>query len=420
MLRTTSTFLLSLLCACGAANDRPPPLPPVPRPPPTSAQGDLFSRSANGLGLDLWARLRSSAGDQVFSPASIAVALDMTYAGARGATASEMAAVLHIDPSLDAALHDAAGNTLASWNDPSREAYTLTVANRLFGERRFEFERPFLDLTAQTYGAPLELLDFRRDPEGSRVHINGWVEAQTNERIRDLVPPDAIRSNTRLVLTNAVYFHAKWARPFAQHATYEEPFFAGERTVQARTMHQRGAFQYAEVDGAQVLEMPYRGGELAMTVVLPRERNGLAALEAELTSEKLASFTGALAPRHVEISIPKFRIEPSEAISLSDHLRALGMPSAFDPDRANFRGMAPVNEQQDVLYISDVFHKAFIAVDEEGTEAAAATAVVMAETTSVSIEPEAVAFDADHPFLFFIRDVRSGAILFMGRLADPT
>lgn len=419
MLRTTSTFLLSLLWACGAANDRPPPLPPVPRPPPTTAQGDLFASSANGLGLDLWGRLRSTPGDQVFSPASIAVALDMTYAGARGDTASEMASVLHIDPSLDAALHEAAGNTLASWNDPSRDAYTLTVANRLFGERRFEFEQPFLDLTAQTYGAPLELLDFRGDPEGSRVHINGWVAAQTNQHIRDLIPRDAIETDTRLVLTNAVYFHAKWALPFAQRATYEEPFFAGERTVRARTMHQRAQFQYADVDGAQILEMAYQGGDLAMAVVLPRDRDGLSALEAELTGEKLASFVAALEPTYVEVSIPKFRIEPSEAISLSDHLKALGMPSAFDPDRANFRGMAPVNAQQDVLYISDVFHKAFIAVDEEGTEAAAATAVIMAER-SVSVEPEAVAFDADHPFLFFIRDVRSGAVLFMGRLADPT
>jgi serpin B len=395
---------LLLLIGCGA--QRPP------SPPPGGSEGS-FARSANQLGLDMWGRLDGT-GNQVFSPASIAVALDMTYAGARGETAAQMARVLHIDDGANEALHASAGEALAGWNDPSREAYTLAVANRLFGEQTYTFGQPFLDLTASTYRAPLEPVDFRGDPEAARGRINTWVAEQTRDRIAELVPIGALTPSTRLVLTNAVYFYADWAEKFDRDATRDAPFFAsGTRSVDVPTMHHIGQFRYAEVDGAQVLEMPYAGGEIAMSIVLPRDRAGLPALEARMTEATMADWIGALSERAVAIALPKFRIEPAGSIALASVLGELGMPRAFSPDQADFGGMA------DGLYISEVFHQAFVAVDEDGTEAAAATAVVM-EDEAETTEPESVAFTADHPFLFFIRDLRSGVILFMGRLDDPS
>lgn len=357
-------------------------------------------------------------GNQIFSPASIAVALEMTYAGARGETAAQMGGVLGVEEAD--ALHEAAGNVLASWNDPSRSAYTLRVANRLFGERRFMFRQPFVDLTASMYSAPLEALDFVTNADRSRVHINEWVARQTNDRIRDLIPPGSIDGLTRLVLANAVYFLARWERPFEPNDTDRRPFFvAANRSVQAPTMQQSESFRYAEVPGAQVLEMPYRGGEIAMTIVLPTERMGLAAIERELDADRLAKWIAALGKERVAVSLPKFRVEPG-SISMTDHLRALGMPLAFDPQRADFDGMAPRDASQDALYVSDVFHKAFVEVDEDGTQAAAASAVVMTMRSASMFARHSVVFNADHPFLFLIRDTRSGAILFMGRLVDPS
>lgn len=415
-------LIATFLSACGGAEQpraREPAvaLPRVERPAPTSEQSLSFARSANGLGLDLWSRLRTTPGDRIFSPASIAVALDMTYAGARGETAAQMARVLHVDPGANEAFHDAAGNVLASWNDPSRDAYTLAVANRLFGERTFTFEQPFLDLTASTYGAPFEPVDFRTAAEPARLDINDWVAAQTRDRIRDLIPPGALTPYTRLVLTNAVYFLADWARPFEAHMTHSQAFHVdATHTVDVATMHQEGVFAYAETPDAQILEMPYEGGEIAMTIVLPRGELG--ALEAQLDEEQLAAWIEALEQTRVGVSLPKFRIAP-DAIPLSEHLRAMGMPLAFDEERADLTGIGVPPEEDGRLFISDVFHKAFVEVDEEGTEAAAATAVIVGVPTSVAIEP-AARFVADRPFLFLIRDTRSGAILFMGRLTDPS
>jgi serpin B len=420
--RLSLLFLHSLLLvACGGAQPMTSEHTPTrhdPRPP-TAAEAELFARSTNELGLDMWRELRSTPGDQVFSPASIAVALDMTYAGARGDTATQMAAVLGIDPSLGDALHEAAGNTLSTWNEPSRDTYTLAVANRLFGEQTFRFQQPFIDLTAQTYGAPLEPVDFRGAPDPARVHINDWVAGQTNDRIRDLIPQGAIDEDTRLVLTNAIYFLGRWQHAFNTDATRETAFFVTpERSVQAPTMHQRARLRYAETGDAQVLELPYAGGELAMTIVLPRDRGGLDAIEASLDAERLASWTSALDEREVEVALPKFRVEPADSISLREQLIRLGMTDAFDPGRADLTGMGG-SLASDRLFIADVFHKAFVAVDEAGTEAAAATAVIVA-VRSAAIRPEPTRFIADHPFLFFIRDLRSGAVLFMGRLADPS
>lgn len=421
--------LSSLLLACGPSATGPT-TPNAPRSPAVAAtvqgsngqgsngqgsNGDAssFAQASNAFAFDLWGQLRERPGNQVVSPASIAIALDMTFAGARGETAEQMARVLHAgDPE---ALHASAAAALASWNDPERETYTLAVANRLFGERTLTFAPEFLALTGERYGAPLEPLDLLGDPEGSRVHINRWVEEQTRDRIADLIPPGALEGSA-LVLTNAIYFLADWQTPFSRSATRDAEFFAdGARSVQVPTMHRTGEMRYAEADGVQILELPYQGGELAMTIVLPRERDGIGAVEARLDAAQLASWTGALQDRRVELALPKIRLEPAST-SVAEVLRALGMPLAFTRD-ADFSGMA--GEPGD-LFLSDVFHKAFVAVDEKGTEAAAATAAVIALTSAAYPPPDPpVAFHADHPFLFFIRDVRTGAILFMARVTNP-
>ena len=393
----------------------------APVSPPTEAQARLFAESTNAFALDLWARVRETPGNQIVSPASIAIALDMTYGGARGETAAEMARVLHA-PADPAALHLAAGNVLSTWNDPARDTYTLAVANRLFGERTFTFEPTFLALTRDRYRAPLEPLDFASAPEPARAHINGWVARETRDRIQDLLPAGVIRADTRLVLTNAVYFLARWRTPFERHATRDAAFFAGgTRRVEVPTMHRAEHFAHAEIEGAQVLELPYRGDELAMTIVLPRERDGLAAIEAGLDAARLASFTSSLdASRRVAVALPKFRIAPEPSMRLSDTLKQLGMRLAFDAEAADFTGIADPPDPDDRLSISEVFHKAFVQVDEDGTEAAAATAVVMMRGGAAAPSEPPIPFTADHPFLFFIRDLRSGAILFLGRVVDPS
>lgn len=427
--------LLLLLCAlaiagCGAS--APSPTNPEPTSPsistavpteptlPTEDQARLFAQSSNALGLDLWSRMRAQRGNQIFSPASIAVALDMTYGGARGETAAEMARVLRA-PSDAAALHQAAGNVLSTWNDPSRDAYTLAVANRLFGEQTYTFEQSFLDLTAATYRAPLEPVDFRGAADPSRLRINGWVAEQTRDRIQDLIPPGAIDADTRLVLVNAVYFLARWATEFSANATQPRAFYVdgGDTSASVPTMNRTGSMRYGEADGVQIVELPYRNHEIAMTIVLPRDRNGLAAIEEGLDPARIDGWVGALQDgRRVALALPKFRIAPSTPIRLSDMLQAMGMRLAFSR-QADFTGMANPPSAADRLFISQVFHKAFVEVDEQGTEAAAATAVVMARVGSAAPSEPPIAFTADHPFLFFIRDLRSGTILFMGRLTDP-
>ncbi|MBX3273895.1 MAG: serpin family protein [Sandaracinaceae bacterium] len=429
-MRLTVLSCALALAACGSSSPEPN-VTPTPAPiasatpteptPPTPEQAQLFARASNAFGLELWSHLRSERGNQIVSPASIAVALDMTFAGARGETAAEMARVLRA-PSDAAALHEAAGNVLSTWNDPSREAYTLAVANRLFGERTYTFEEPFLALTRTTYRAPLEPLDFRSAADASRVAINGWVAEQTRDRIRDLLPPASIDDQTRLVLVNAVYFLARWATEFETHSTQPRPFFVDGAGSGAPvpTMHRTGLMRYGEVDGAQVLELPYRQNEVGMTIVLPRERDGLGALEEGLDPERLERWVASLEDGHrVALALPKFRIAPPTSLRLADLLQQMNMRLAFSRERADFTGIANPPSPADRLYVSQVFHKAFVAVDEQGTEAAAATAVVMARAGSGMPPEPPIELRADHPFLFFIRDLRSGTVLFMGRLTDP-
>jgi serpin B len=404
------------------ATDSAPPADPTPPAPPVAppAPGELGSlaKSSNALAFDLYAKARAQGGNLAISPISIATALTMTWAGARGDTAAQMKKVLHAEGDAGQAM-DVAGKLLASFGGADSKV-TLRVANRLFGEKTYAFEQAYLDRTKAAFGAPLEGLDFKHAVEPSRVHINDWVAKQTQDRIKNLIPENGLSNQTRLVLTNAIYFLGDWMTPFKKEATRPEPFHAtATATHDVPTMHQAAHFQFAALDGVKVLEMPYEGGEVAMTFILPDAVAGLDAVEKRLSPAALDKWVRAMASEQVLVALPKFEINPATSLALADTLKSLGMPLAFDPDKADFTAIANPPSPADRLYISQVFHKAFVKLDEKGTEAAAATAVVMSRAGSAAPSTPPAEFRADHPFLFVLRHVKSGAILFMGRVSDP-
>ena len=392
---------------------------PTPAPSAVSAEAaSSLAAATNLFAMDLWQRTRLQEGNLAASPASITMALAMTYGGAGGETATEMANVLHFGMPAEEA-HAAASSQLAAWNDPARETYELRVANRLFGERTYDFHAAYITMTGERYGAPLEALDFIGSAEAGRVHINGWVAGQTHDRIQNLIPSGALDTTTRLVLTNAIYFKGKWLIEFDEEQTQPAVFFGMTgQSANVPTMHMQKELRYAATEAVQILEMPYVGNELAMTIVLPTARDGITAVEESLTAAQYDQWIGALTEREVIVSLPRFKIDPAEPIALKPTLVDMGMPLAFDRNRADFSVMGGASDGSNGLYIDEVFHKAFVEVNEEGTEAAAATAVVMMERGMAQAEPPP-AFRADHPFLFFIRDLRTGTILFMGRVAQP-
>ncbi|MFO0760028.1 MAG: serpin family protein [Byssovorax sp.] len=400
----------------GASEPASPGLDPS-RPAPSNAELARIAGSSNAFAFDFYAKARAQKGNLAVSPASIHVALSMTAAGAKGDTLSQMARVLHGEGSTEQIL-DQAGKLMQSF-DAADPKVTLRVKNRLFGDKSYSFEKPFLDRSKASFGAALEGLDFKHDLEGSRTHINGWIAKETQDRIKDLIPAGGLVANTRLVLTNAIYFLGDWQDPFNKDATRPAPFFtAPGASKDVPTMHQAEHFKFAAIDGVKVLEMPYVGGQLAMTIVLPDAADGLDAVESKLSQKTFDGWIGAMKHQQVMVSLPKFEVNPQASLSLGDILIGMGMPLAFDADKADFTGIANPPSPADRLYISKVFHKAFVKVDEKGTEAAAATAVVMARAGGAPMKP--AEFKADHPFLFALRDLRSGIILFMGRVSDPS
>ena len=413
---TSTTTAPAVVAATSKPADVAPPGPAVAPPAPGELAG--LAKSSNALAFDLYAKARTQGGNLALSPISISTALTMTWAGARGETAAQMKKVLHAEGEATSAM-DVAGKLLASFGNADSKV-TLRVANRLFGEKTYAFEQPYLDRTKAAFGAPLEALDFKGAVEPSRVHINDWVAKQTQERIKDLIPAGALTSNTRLVLTNAIYFLGDWMKPFRNESTRPAPFHATATAARdVPTMNQAEHFQFAAVDGVKLLEMPYEGGEVAMTFVLPDAPAGLEAVEKQLSPEVMDKWVRALQFDRVVVALPKFEINPAASLSLGDTLQALGMPLAFDPAKADFTAIANPPSPADRLYISKVFHKAFVKLDEKGTEAAAATAVVMTRAGAAAPSKPPVEFRADHPFLFVLRHVKSGAILFMGRVSDP-
>jgi serpin B len=371
------------------------------------------------FGFDLYQAVRERQGNLFFSPYSVSVALAMARTGAGGETASQMDAVLHLPPEGVAAGH----RELAQQLEPplvseiseegAREipAYELNVANALWGQEGLAFRTRFLTVLGDDFGAPLARVDFGH-PREARERINGWVEEQTRERIKNIIPEGQPSPATRLALANAIHLKAPWEEPFKTGRTVEAPFTTstgGE--VTAHFMHQTKSLGYTGTDDVQILSLPYRDGRMSMIVLLPRQKDGLEDLEARLDPERLASWLSALRPTRVHVTFPRFEFESS--FDLTQTLAEMGMPDAFDEERADFSNMTEAE-----LFISLVVHKAFVTVDEEGTEAAAATAVMMALTAAPP--RETIEFRADRPFLFLIRHRDTAAILFLGRLADPT
>ncbi len=362
----------------------------------------------NTFALDIYKQLKEEEGNLFLSPYSISTALAMTYAGARGQTATQMAEVLHFNP-LQQNLHSSMGKLVNELNARGEQGdCQLSVANALWGQQGYNFLPLFINLLEKNYGASLYQVDFKTAAESARQKINNWVAEKTQDKIKDLIPEGILTALTRLVLTNAIYFKGKWASQFKKEQTREMPFkISAEKELTVPMMTQSEKFGYLQREGLQILSMPYLGEELSMIVLLPAETDGLAALEDSLTLAKLNIWLRSLIEEKVIVFFPRYKIE--KKCFLADTLSAMGMKDAFS-DKADFSGM---NGRRD-LYISNVIHQAFVEVNEEGTEAAAATAVVMMK----AIASKPVIFRADHPFMFLIRDNQSGSILFLGRVVE--
>jgi serpin B len=364
----------------------------------------------NQFALDLYHRLSSKADQPLFfSPCSISTALAMTYAGARGDTATEMAKTLHFTLPPEK-LQAAYGSSLTQLTSvASAHGYQLRIANRLWGHRGHRFLDSFLKITRDDYGAEVSQLDFVHQTEQSRATINAWVEKQTNDKIKDLIPAGVLKVATRLVLTNAIYFKGDWQQPFDKKLTQQAVFhLTADKTGDQCLMKQRAHFRFARTGDLLLLEMPYQSGDLSMVVLLPAKVDGLQLLERSFTLENYEKWLAELRSQDVIAWIPMF--QATQEIQLAEKLSAMGMPMAFSPEGADFSGMDGKRD----LFISAVIHKAFVGVDEKGTEAAATTGISI--DAAVIRQPETPEeFKADHPFIFLIRDTRSGEILFLGR-----
>jgi serpin B len=432
-----STFLvlvLVILTACGSANSTPTTTPTISGEL-KSLEGDTLASQLqrlsfpevnisdqttlvddnNAFAFDLYQSLKESGSNLFYSPFSVSMALAMTFAGARGETEQQMADTLHFILEHER-LHPAFNwldSELAKRGKEAEgkdgEVFRLNVTNAIWGQKDYQFLVDFLDILAENYGAGLRGLDFINEPEQSRITINQWVSEQTEGRIKDLIPPGSINAWTRLVLTNAIYFNAAWQHQFSDDMTTDSPFYlleGGQVTVPM--MRQTELFGYAEGNGYQVVELPYDGGELSMVIILPDEGK-FEDLEVSLDAQLIDDIIKNIEYKNVNLAMPKFEFESE--FSLKDILAIMGMPIAFS-DSADFSGMTGTME----LFIADIIHKAFVSVDENGTEAAAATAVIMAG--SAPIEP--VRVNIDRPFIFLIRDIPTDTILFIGRVLNPT
>jgi serpin B len=340
----------------------------------------------------------------------------MTYAGARGETEAQMAQTLHFLPQdkLHAALNALDLELAKRGAEGSKDAtpLQLNIANAVWAEQTFPFLRTYLDVLAQNYGAGIQLADFINQYEAVRKEINGWVGKETNDKIQDLLPEGVLKPSTRMVLVNAIYFKADWRTPFDPNNTHDAPFHLLDGSdVQVKMMSESlSGVPYAQGDGYQAISLPYQGETASMVIIVPDEGR-FGEFESTLDAQKLNGILGSMQPSSgLQLELPKFSFMTD--FGLKEQLTALGMPDAFDPDRADFSGMTGKRD----LYIDNVLHKAFVAVDEEGTEAAAATAVIM--DLASAMLPD-VTLTIDRPFIFMIRDLPSGQILFAGRVLNP-
>ena len=372
----------------------------------------------NRFAFDLYSRYKSKDGNIFYSPYSISSALAMTYEGARGKTAEEMQTVFHFPQ--DASIRRESFLKIDQQINKKDKKYKLNIANALWAQKDYKFLDDYFGLVEKYYGGKVTNLDFTNETEKSRLIINSWVEKQTNNKIKDLIPPGILNSLTRLVLTNAIYFKGFWLKQFDKKDTKEEDFrVSPDNKIKAQMMRLTGKeanFNYAETDKLQILELPYEGEELSMLILLPKE-DDLKAVEESLNSEKLSEWKKLLRNEKVNVYLPKFKFE--NKYFMAQDLKDMGMPTAFTlgidfGGEADFSGMTGNKK----LNIDMVIHQAFVEVNEEGTEAAAATAVEMAPAAGPSDRIKI--FKADHPFIFIIQNSETGNILFVGRVSDPT
>lgn len=411
-MKKTVSVCVTILSVSAVALAGIPPRSLVAHPPqgPAVSQAE-FVTGNTAFAADLYAKLRERDGNIFFSPYSISTALAMTYAGARGNTATQMAATLHFTLRQEV-LHLAFAGQEKYLNEiQSKKKVKLHVANSLWPQKDYPFLPAYLDLVKRNYGVGVTPVDFKTDADGARTRINKWVSDKTNDKIKDLMPAGVLNDLTRLVLINAIYFKGNWAEQFRKSSTRDLPFqVSRNKTVTVPTMTQQKWFGYREEPALQVLEMPYAGNDLSMIVLLPKAVDGLAALEKDLSARNLIKWTTGLQGTDVIVFLPRFRT--TAEFSLNGTLSSMGMSDAFDLKTADLSGMDGKRD----LFINAVVHKAFVDVNEEGTEAAAATGVA-AGVLSAPAPP--VTFRADHPFMFLIRDNQTGTILFLGRVSNP-
>jgi serpin B len=385
----------------------------APQAAPPAATESLVT-SNNAFAFDLYSHLSAGDGNLFFSPYSISSCLAITYTGARGDTAAQMAGVLHFDADPAKLSTDFAALQKQLARSESKGGTELNLANGLWAQQNHPFLKSFLNTAEDDYSAKLNQVDFHTRAEPTRLQINDWVSDQTRGKIKDLLPSGSLDESTRLVLVNAIYFKGRWAEQFKKEKTRDLPFHVtADRNEEARLMNIEKSFKYAETDAYQLVELPYKSGSLAMVVVLPKQIDGLKKIEASLDATTLNQQIAQAEKQDVEVFLPKFKI--TAQFSLAETLKAMGMPTPFTL-KADFSGM---DGERD-LSISAVLHKAYVDLDEEGTEAAAATGTTMMAASMRAMPPPHPIFRADHPFIFFIRDTQTGAILFLGRITDPT
>lgn len=376
---------------------------------PVIEESQPIVHGSNDFGFDLYRQLKSEPGNVFISPINISSALAMAAAGANGSTLDEMLNVLHL-PKGDGMAKGFA-SLLNQLQADASSPYELSLAAAIWAKDGFPIQQNFLDRVNKGFGGGLRRVNF--DDKAAAVKIiNSWVKQQTKSKITDLVTTNDISALTRLVLTSAIYFKGQWQIKFVKELTKEEPFFtAADKSTKTPMMHTSGNFRYLENDKLQLVDLPYKGNRLSMTIVLPRAKDGLAALESQLTGKAVIDWLNKGQSKLGDVAFPKF--EFTVRYQLPDQLQAMGMKLAFG-NAADFSGISTAEP----LKIADVIHKAFVRVDEEGSEAAAATAVIFDRAPSPVVER--FDFRADHPFVFMIRDQKTGTVLFLGRMSEPT
>jgi len=404
----------------------PSPLPPATPTPSLEDSGPRDSvqdlqdlvKGNSSFALDLYQQLSGEGGNLFFSPYSISLALAMTYGGTRGETESQMEDVLgfrlpqaHLHPTFEALNMTLTAQEQGKGNG----GFELIIANSVWGQEGHDFVPAYVDTLALNYGGKVRDVDFRGSPEDARLRINDWVAEETAGRIEDLISHDAIDRFTRLALANAVYFKAEWQSPFDEGATSPAPFYALDGSEnRVATMRQTEYFGYARGAGYQAVDLPYKGGAMSMTILVPDEER-FGEFESSLDAERMADILEGLESTRVRLAMPRFELEAS--LDLADTLEAMGMPNAFDDKQAEFQGMdgrSCLAGDDECLYISSAAHKAFVSVDEAGTEAAAATAIIIGITKAEPEEP--IRLTIDRPFIYLVRDQETGTVLFLGRV----